>query len=60
MPFLEVGNVMSLDGMEWGDISSGVAILSLRCLWDIPVEWSGSVGYLEGEVWARTRDMASS
>lgn len=60
--FLEVENKMRriLAGMEQGDISLGVDILSLRCLWDTVMEWSESIGYLEGEVWVRTRDMASS
>lgn len=60
--FLEVENKMRriLAGMEQGDISLGVDILSLRCLWDTVMEWSESVGYLEGEVWVRTIDMASS
>ena len=60
--FLEVENKMRriLAGMEQGDISLGVDILSLRGLWDTVMEWSESVGYLEGEVWVRTRDMASS
>ena len=60
--FLEVENKMRriLVGMEEGDISLGVDISSLRCLWDTVMEWSESVGYLEGEVRVRTRDMASS
>ena len=51
--FLEVENKMRR-------ILAGMDILSLRCLWDTVMEWSESVGYLEGEVWVRTRDMASS
>ena len=60
--FLEVENKMRriLVGMEQGDISLGVDISSLRCLWDTVMVWSESVGYLEGEVRVRTRDMASS